>query len=137
MPKVISREQQLKNREARIKSTNEVNVIYPYRTKHGTWVYDDEDLGVYSEAFVMGSSEVIDMLVGMETNSFMATISTKPLPQITAKLVKTSPANGFQLQDGWYELEGTGVKHWLCGCVLDYFQGYPDNIYVYISNKKQ
>ena len=120
------------NRQERPKANNEVNVIHPYRTQYRTWVYDDEDLGVYSEAFVMGSSEVIDHLVGEETNSFQAAISAKPLPKYDARLIKIEGE-----EEGWYQLEGTDMQHWLCGCVLDYFQDYPDNIYVKISNKKK
>lgn len=113
------------------KATNEVNVIHPYRTQYRTWVYDDPDIGVYSEAFVMGSSEVIDHLVGEETNQFTATISAKPLPKHNARLIKIDEEKGIE---GWYQLEGTEMKHWLCGCVLDYFTGYPNDIYVSISN---
>lgn len=119
--------------KSKIKTLNEVNTIHPYRTKFGTWVYDDEDLGVFSEAFVMGSSEVIDHLVGSDTNFFDAHISAKPIPTYDARLIKIDKEDGF---DGWYQLEGTEMENWLCACVTDYFPDYPDSIYVKISNKK-
>ena len=115
------------------KASNEVNVIHPYRTPYGGWVYDDPDIGVYSEAFVMGSSEVIDHLVGKKCNQFTATISRNKLPKYDARLIKIEEEKDIE---GWYQLEGTKMKHWLCGCVLDYFVGYPDNIYVSLSNLK-
>lgn len=118
-------------RENRIKANNALNVIYPYRTKYGTWVYDDEDLGIYSEAFVMGSSEVIDHLVGKDTDQFRAIISQNYLPDYTAKLVNIDSPE--EKSRGWYMLDGTDMQHWLCGRVLDYFQDYPETIYVKIE----
>lgn len=118
------------------KSNNTVNIIHPYRTKFGTWVYDDPELNVYMEAFVMGSSEVIDHLVGKDTNYFDAAISSHPLPNPTAVLTRMDNKNRESGMNGWYHLEGTNMDHWLCGCVLDYFSDYPEKIYVVISNKK-
>lgn len=118
------------------KSNNQVNVIHPYRTRYGSWVYDDPDLNVFMEAFVMGSSEVIDHLVGKDVNYFDATISQFPLPKPTAVLTRLDEKNSEQGMNGWYHLEGTDMDHWLCGCVLDYFPGYPEKIYVVISNTK-
>lgn len=119
------------------KSNNQVNVIHPYRTQYGSWVYDDADLNVYSEAFVMGSSEVIDHLVGKDVNFFDAAISQHPLPNPTAVLTRMDDKNIESGMNGWYHLEGTDMDHWLCGCVLDYFPGYPAKIYVAISNTKK
>lgn len=82
------------------KSNNQINVISPYR-KGNIWVYDDPDIGVYSEPFVMGSSEVIDFLVGEETNFFDAAISSKPIPKYDARLVKIEVEKGIE---GWYQL---------------------------------
>lgn len=119
------------------KANNALNIIHPYRTPHGTWVYDDEDLNVYSEAFVLGSSEVIDHLVGKETNFFDAIISSNPIPNPTALLVKIEKEfERFGSIPGWYKLEGTDMEHWLCGKVLDYFPDYPQQIFVKIENPR-
>lgn len=111
------------------KTRNSINILYPYRIAEDQWVYDDEDLGVYKEAFVMGSSEVINHLVGMKCNKFKALISSSPIPEHTAKLNRIKK-DGIE---GWYQLEGTDMEHWLCGCVLDYFPKYPKEIYVKIE----
>lgn len=124
--KLITKNMETINRK--IKSKNVINVLYPYRTENGTWVYDDSDIGVFKEAFVMGSSEVIDHLVGLDCNNFKLLISSNPIPNYTAKLNKLD-----REYEGWYQLEGTNMEHWLCGCVLDYFENYPDNIYVKIE----
>ena len=112
------------------KANNVINILHPYRTNYGGWVYDDPDIGVFQEAFVMGSSEVIDHLVGEDTTRFQLLISSKKIPKHDAKIVKIKGE-----EDGWYQLEGTDMQHWLCGCVLDYFPGYPDEIYIKIQNK--
>lgn len=119
------------------KAKNVINVLNPYRTSYGTWVYDDPDIGVHAEAFVCGSSEVIDHLVGKDTNKFTALISKDPIPGYQARLVRLKEKEKEDKIQGWYQLEGTNMEHWLCGCVLDYFEGYPDNIYVQLSNFQQ
>lgn len=129
------------------KTKNQVNVIYPYRTKGGSWVYDDLDIPVKAEAFVCGSSELIDKLVGKDVNNFTAYISTKPLPKYTVKLTNVddvvrkedeaiAKAAGKKVlyePQGWYEMEETGHRNWFCGHLLDYFVGYPKEIYVKIE----
>ena len=37
-------------------------VIFPYR-HHGTWVFDDEQVGLVQEPFVSGIPEMVDVLV--------------------------------------------------------------------------
>ena len=121
--------------EAKIqnKKRNSINTLSPYRIDDNLWVYDDEDLGVYKEAFVMGSSEVINMLVGMECRKFTMHISASPIPKYEAMLTKIE-GDGTP---GWYKLEGTDMEHWLCEQCCQYFkEGYPPNIFVKISNKK-
>lgn len=113
------------------KTNNAVNVIFPYRTKHGTWVYDDESLNTYEEAFVCGSSEVIDAIVGTKVNKCKVTISSSPLPNSTITLHKIDKEDGIE---GWYRAEPLGMEHWLCSKVLDYFPNYPKNIYVKIES---
>jgi hypothetical protein len=118
------------------KTKNQINVIYPYRTKGGTWVYDDPDVPVFAEAFVMGSSELIDMLVGKECNNFVAFISSKPLPEPTVILDNIDTEETQALSAGllgWYQMRGTDHKNWLCGHVKDYFPDYPKQIYVKIE----
>lgn len=124
------------------KKKNQINVIHPYRTTYGTWVYDDPDIPVYAEAFVAGSSELIDMVVGKEYNTFTAYLSAKPMPDVTVILdnidkekeesYKGSQFEGFEMK-GFYRMRGTGHENWFCGHLLDYFEGYPETIYVQIK----
>lgn len=129
--------EQKKNRETKLKANNLVNILHPYRTKHGTWVYDDEDLGVYGEAFVCGSSEVIDALVGMDTKEFTLIISREPIPGYDAKIARLIEEEKKDGIVGWYQLEGTEMKHWLCSCTTDYFEGYPLEIFIKVEQFKK
>src|SRR6187397_3183436 len=101
----------MKTLERNSKTNNVINTLYPYRVSPELWVYDDEDLGVKGEAFVVGSSEVINHLVGMDCNKFTAHISSQPIPGADAHLIAIA-REGI---DGWYNLEGTDMEHWLCG----------------------
>ena len=117
-----------------IKTNNVINILYPFRTSHGIWVYNDEDLGVYSEAFVCGSSEVIDAVVGKNVNNCIVVISSQPFPSPTLVLHKIEKIEeGLDNMLGWYRAEPLGMEHWLCSKILDYFPNYPETIYVKID----
>lgn len=114
------------------KTGNQINVIYPYRTKAG-WSFDDEEVGLKGEPFVAGIPEIIDLLVGKD-NNFVAYISHSPIPDGTCHLEKTS-VEGFA-PEGWYKMEGTEMVGWLCPATLKYFKDYPDHIYIKIERAK-
>lgn len=113
------------------KKNNAINILHPYKSG-SCWQYDDVELDVYHEPFVMGSSEVITSIVGEDCLSFEMLISKDPIPTYTAKIIHRSDLEQDGVQ-GWYQLEGTEMTHWLCGHLLDYFTGYPDQIYVKIN----
>lgn len=116
------------------KTNNAVNVLFPYKTKYNTWVYDDEDLGIYSEAFVMGSSEVIDHLIGEDARFCKVVISSSPLPRYDALLEKIEDVKGEFAMEGWYQISDKSMPpNWLCQRCCDYFPGYPQQIYVSIE----
>ena len=124
--------------EKRHKNTKRVNVISPYRAKGGYWAYDDEF--VFGEPFVMGSSELIDMFIGKDTNEFTAYISQYPLPRGNSEYISLILDNIDELMEeeysgiqGWYQLRNSDHKNWLCGHLLDWFIGYPKTIFVNIK----
>lgn len=116
------------------KTGNQINTIYPYRTKSG-WSFDDPEVGLEGEPFVAGVPEIIDMLVN-GANSFTAHISHSPIPGYQCHLRQTAPPEGFQNDPGWYEMVGTDMVGWLCPATLKYFPTYPKDIYVTIEKKK-
>lgn len=113
------------------KSKNQINVIYPYRTEGGSWVYDDLDIPVVAEAFVCGSSELIDMVVGEECNNFTAYISEQPIPEATCILDNIDEEKNDGMQ-GWYRMRGTTHENWFCSHLNDYVSPYASTIYVKI-----
>jgi len=117
------------------KTGNQINTIYPYRTKGG-WAFDDEEVGLKTEPFIAGIPEIIDSIVGKRDN-FTAHISASVLPNYTGHLIKVPPE---EMNDdykgpstGWYMLEGTEMIGWLCPATLKYFKDYPDSIYFKIE----
>ena len=117
------------------KTGNQINTIYPYRTKGG-WAFDDEEVGLQGEPFIAGIPEIIDSIVG-EKNEFVAHISHSPIPNFTGHLIKLSDdeieKGGYMPMTGWYQLEGTEMIGWLCPATLKYFPDYPDSIYFKIE----
>ena len=95
-------------------------------------MYDDLDVPVVAEAFVAGSSELIDLLVGPDCNKFTAYISKDPMPNLSVVLDNIDHLVDEPIK-GYYEMRSTGHRNWFCGHLLDYFEGYPDTIYVSIK----
>lgn len=117
------------------KTGNQINTIYPYRTKAG-WAFDDEEVGLKEEPFIAGIPDIINSIVG-ERNEFTAHISHSIIPNFTGHLKMIDPEealkSGFIPNTGWYELEGTEMIGWLCPATLKYFKDYPDSIYFKIE----
>jgi hypothetical protein len=117
------------------KTGNQINTIYPYKTKSG-WAFDDEEVGLKAEPFIAGIPQIINSLVGKK-KSFTAHISHSKIPKATGHLVKMSldevKFEELDEIDGWYKLEGTDMIGWLCPATLKYFKDYPDDIYFKIE----
>lgn len=114
------------------KTGNQINILYPYRTKSG-WSFDDEEVGLEGEPFIAGIPEIIDSIVG-EKDSFTVQISHSPIPFPTGILSKVpTPHKDGSLPDGWYKFDGTDMVGWLCPALLKYFKDYPDKIYFKIE----
>lgn len=121
------------------KTGNQINVIYPYRTKGG-WAFDDEEVGLKGEAFIAGMPQIIDELVGDE-DTFTAYLSQDPMPDSIVLtrtddevVLETSPTKLVQV-GAWYEF--MGMEGWLCPATLKYFKDYPEKIYVRIEGSPE
>lgn len=109
-------------------SSNAIFVIHPYRYK-GTWVFDDESRDLDKEPFVAGVPEIIDQVVGADTNGFTATFSANPFPGASLVLYKKEADMGGH----WYELDD-GSEGWLCPALQKYFpEAAPNRIHVAIG----
>lgn len=120
------------------KTGNQINTIYPYRTQYGGWAFDDAEVGLFREPFVLGIPAIIDSIVG-DRDNFTAYISHSKIPKATGHLVKVKEPEGLpktegeDTSDGWYQLKGTDMIGWLCPATLKYFKDYPENIYFRIE----
>lgn len=107
---------------------NQILVIQPYRHA-GTWVFDDERVGLVQEPFVEGIPQMIDEMV-------------KEIPDAEAGfrlLFSTSPFPGYQVRAEWLREEHGGnwyrwpeldAEGWLCPALFCYFEQAPKELYV-------
>jgi Family of unknown function (DUF6717) len=96
-----------------------------------TWVYDDSEVGVFGEPFVLGADTMLTHLralqVGPGLDPFRVVFSASPFPGALA-------ARRLDEEDGgvWYEaeLDDQVLRGWLCGHFFDYFESAPPTVYV-------
>jgi hypothetical protein len=121
------------------KFRNSILVIRPYKY-YGTWVFDDENVGLVREAFVAGMPEIIERclfdagidLVKAE-RGFSLIFSSNYFPGYQVELSRVS---GDKLNEdsggNWYEGVG-GLKGWLCPALFCYFDEAPEKIYAKVG----
>lgn len=109
-------------------NSNSLYVLRPYQYE-GTWVFDDESVGLQREPFVFGIDKMIDQLVqGIERpqEGFRLIFSPNPFPGYAAKLEwRREEAGG-----NWYYSPTYGIEGWLCPALFKYFDVAPDEFYV-------
>ena len=110
---------------------NELRVIHPY--KHmGTWVFDDETVGLVREPFVFGADTVIERMVasipGAE-DGFTLIFSDKPFPQFQLELEWRCE----EYEGNWYYSQSLDMEGWLCPALLRYFKSAPTKLYTYFK----
>jgi pimeloyl-ACP methyl ester carboxylesterase len=107
---------------------NIVIVIKPYWYQ-GTWVFDDESVGLKREPFVAGIPEMIDNLVKDITNArsgFRLLFSSAPFPGYQIELTRVKEEYGGY----WYRMKDQLTEGWLCPALFRYFETAPETIYV-------
>ena len=112
---------------------NQLLVIAPYWWQ-GTWVFDDERVGLEREPFVAGVPEIIDRVVGRagidlaqaRRDGFRLLFSAAPFPGSQEKAARIRPeAGGWWYRTGAPELDG-----WLCPAMFNYFDEAPERLFV-------
>lgn len=108
--------------------SNSCFAIYPYKER-GIWVFDQPDLGLFKEAFVMGMPQIIEEMTGHDPaaeQGFGAIFSRDNFPgaKWVLQLVRE------ELGGNWYKLGGTDLEGWLCPALFKFFPSAPDNIWV-------
>ncbi|HWR53859.1 MAG TPA: HD domain-containing protein [Bryobacteraceae bacterium] len=110
-----------------VSRTNSIRVIFPYR-KQGTWMFDDQAVGLVEEPFVAGAPQMIDRVVadvpGASTG-FKLLFSDQPFPGVQAELHRIREES----EGNWYSLVGTQMEAWLCPALFKYFAEAPERIF--------
>lgn len=107
---------------------NQIMVIAPYFAD-GTWVFDDESVGLVKEPFVSGIPEMIDFLIeGIPDarKGFRMLFSGSPFPGYQQKVKWDREEMGGH----WYRLDTPPLEGWLCPALFKYFDLPPDELYV-------
>ena len=107
---------------------NILMVIVPYWCQ-GTWVFDDESVGLNKDPFVAGVPEMIDNLVRdihNARNGFRLLFSSMPFPDYQIELTRVKEEYGGY----WYRVEEQSTEGWLCPNLFQYFETAPETIYV-------
>ena len=103
-------------------------IIAPYWYQ-GTWVFDDESVGLLREPFVEGIPEMINRLVRDipdTCNGFRLLFSANPFPGYQGELIWERSEYG----GNWYRDIETVKSGWLCPALFKYFDAAPKKIYV-------
>lgn len=107
---------------------NSLYVLHPYRFG-GSWVFDDDSVGLKQEPFVFGIDEMIDRLVADlpdAAKGFRLLFSTSAFPGFTAKLEwQREEAGG-----NWYHSPTFGFEGWLCPALFKYFEKAPEMFFI-------
>ncbi len=107
---------------------NAIMVIAPYKYA-GTWVIDDESVGLNKEPFVSGIPELIDEAVKDIPDAekgFRLLFSTQPFPGHTHTLEwRRGDKSGNWYYSPQYDKEG-----WLCPALFRYYDEAPKEIYI-------
>ena len=107
---------------------NAIMMIAPY-WHEGTWVFDDNSVGLVQEPFVAGVPEMIDILVEDIPNAedgFRLLFSANPFPGHQKELTWLRGDS-----DGnFYELDEPSMEGWICPAMFKYFQTAPKNLYI-------
>lgn len=111
---------------------NSIRVIHPYQ-EYGALVFDDADVGLRKEPFVMGADFVLEVAArafGADPAHFTLLFSDIPFPshQATAEWIE----GGGGGAGDWYRVELPELgQHdaWLCPALLKYFPAAPSRIF--------
>jgi hypothetical protein len=106
---------------------NAISVLFPYKYQ-GTWVFDDEQVGLHREPFVLGIDEMINRVVVDIPNAdkgFRLLFSPTPFPGYAVKLEWRREEYG----GNWYYCSQLGIEGWLCPALFKYLDKAPPELY--------
>jgi hypothetical protein len=108
--------------------SNQIQIISPYWL-HGTWVFNDDRVGLLQEPFVSGVPEMIDDLVADipdARSGFRLLFSSAPFPGFQRKLEWVREEFG----GNWYRADQPPSEGWLGRALFRYFDSAPAELFV-------
>lgn len=109
-------------------STNSIMVIAPYFYQ-GSWVFDDQSVGLKREPFVAGIPEMIDEMTKDNPDAkdgFRLLFSAKEFPGHQKQLSWLRGEKG----GNYYMLNDPPMEGWLCPALFKYYSEPPPQIFV-------
>jgi Family of unknown function (DUF6717) len=113
---------------------NSIFTIAPYRFE-GTWVFDDERVGLVREPFVAGADQILDLLtagIPDAAKGFRLTFSAQPFPGYQARFV----LGREEYAGNWHSWPERGIEGWLCPALFKYFSAAPPELYAQASTSR-
>jgi hypothetical protein len=110
-----------------------IAVIHPYKHQ-GTWVFDDDRVGLVREPFVSGADIIIDQMVSSIPNAeagFTLLFSADPFPGYDAVFERRREEFG----GNWYFSPELQLEGWLCPALFYYFDSAPAKLYAQFKAK--
>ena len=114
---------------------NELRVIHPYK-HNGTWMFDDERVGLGQEPFVFGADDVIERMVASISGAekgFTLIFSDKPFPQFQLELEWRRE----EFEGNWYYSQDLDMEGSLCPALLRYFESAPPKLYAHFKGRQE
>lgn len=112
---------------------NSLFILAPYKYE-GMWVFDDPDVGLRHEPFVLGIDEMITRMVSQIPNAdqgFKLIFSPRPFPGFAVQLEWRREEDG----GNWYFCPQLGIEGWLCPALFKYFDQAPAALYARVEPK--
>lgn len=119
---------------------NSIMVLRPYNY-YGSWVFDDDRVGLVREPFVQGIPEILEDALARAgipleeaREGFVLTFSGTPFPgepepgQVALKWTEAEAGGN------WY-VDQDGKRGWLCPALFKYFPVAPRMIYCKVSRQ--
>jgi hypothetical protein len=113
---------------------NSLFTIAPYRFQ-GTWVFDDERVGLIREPFVAGADIILDLLTAEipdAAKGFRLTFSAQPFPGYQVRFVRGRE----EYAGNWYSWPERNIEGWLCPALFKYFPSAPPELYAQASSRE-
>jgi hypothetical protein len=106
---------------------NSIIAIHPYKF-HGTWVFDDPEVGLRQEPFISGADVIIERLVSDipdAESGFTLVFSAQAFPGFQTQFERRREDVGGY----WYYSPALDMEGWLCPALFKYFETAPMTIY--------